>query len=72
MQIGGPEPLPQPARVDVDLHDLGVRVEIAALGRVMAEPGPGADHQVALGEEFAGEIAGKGAGDVERERVAVE
>ena len=38
----------------------------------MPEPGPGGDHQIALGKEFAGEIARKGAGDVERERVAVE
>ena len=71
MQIGGLDTLPQPARVGVDLDDLGVGIEIAALGRVMAEPGAGANHQVALGKKFAAEIGGKRAGDVERERVAV-
>ena len=31
-----------------------------------------ADHQVGLGETLAREIAGEGAGDVERPRIAVE
>ena len=47
-------------RVRVDLHDLGIGLEIAALGRKMPEPS--ADH----------EIARKGAGDVEGQGVAVE
>src|SRR5438128_4790431 len=47
MKVGGSQPLPQPARLCVDPHHLGVGEEIAPLGRVMAEPSPGGNHQIA-------------------------
>ena len=52
--------------------DARAGIEIAALGRVVAEPDADADHQVGLGETLAREVAGEGAGDVERIGVAVE
>ena len=54
VQIGGAQSLPQSVRVGVDLYDLGIGVEVAALGREMPEPRAGADHQIALGKVFAG------------------
>ena len=72
MKVGGPQTLPQPARLGVDPHHFGVGEEIATLGSVMAEPGAGGDHQIAFGKQLAAEIGGEGAGDIERERVAFE
>ena len=72
VQVGGAQALPQAARVDVDLHGAGAGIEIAAFGRVVAEPCADADHQVGLGEALAREVAGEGAGDVERIGIAVE
>src|SRR5579885_3344371 len=72
MQVGGLHPLPKPARIEVDLHDLGVWIQISALGRVMAKCRSRGDHQIALGEIFATEIWRKLAGDIERKRVAFE
>ena len=72
VEIGGAQPLPQAARVDVDLDDAGAGIEIAALGRVVAERRADADHEVGFGELLAREVAGEGAGDVERIGIAVE
>ena len=72
MQVGGAQALPQAARVDVDLHGARAGIEVAALGRVVAEARADADHQVGLGEALAREVAGEGAGDVERIGIAVE
>ena len=72
VQVGGAQALPQAARVGVDLHRARAGIEIAALGRVVAEPRADADHQVGLGEALAREVAGEGAGDVERPGIAVE
>ena len=72
MQVGGAQALPQAARVGVDLDRARAGIEVAALGRVVAERRADADHQVGFGEALAGEVAGKGAGDVERVGIAVE
>ncbi len=72
VQVGGAQALPQAARVGVDLDGAGAGIEVAAFGRVVAERRTGADHQVGLGEALAREVAGEGAGDVERIGIAVE
>jgi len=43
-----------------------------SLGGVMAEAGARADHQFGFGEALAGEVAGEGAGDIERVGIALE
>src|SRR5207302_4815676 len=63
MKVGGPEPLPEPARLGIDSHHLGTGEKITTLGRVVAEPGSGGDHQVAFGKQLAAEIGGEGAGN---------
>ena len=72
VQVGGAQALPQAARVGVDLDGARAGIEVAALGGVVAERRAGADHQVGLGEALAREVAGEGAGDVERVGIAVE
>jgi hypothetical protein len=53
MHIGGPQALPEPARLGVDLDNLGIRKQVSALGRVMAEAGSrGDDTRLAALREY--------------------
>ena len=47
VQVGDAQALVQPARVEVDLHRLRVRIEVAGLGRVVPQTRADADQQVA-------------------------
>ena len=53
MPIGGPQALPQPARLGVNPDNLGFRKQVSALGRVMTEARSNGNHQIALSEGFA-------------------
>ena len=72
VQIGNLATLPQPPRLGIDLNDPSIRIEVAALRRVIAQRRTHADHEIGVREQFPCKVVAEGAGDADVEGMAVE
>ena len=72
MQVAGFRAVGEPARIGVDLHDLGLREHVTAVDGVVVQARPEGDDEIGLRAQLAGDVAGVAAGDADRERIVVE
>src|SRR5436190_11972432 len=72
MHIGYTQALIQSARIDVDLHRLRVRIQIARFGSVVPQTRTNTHQQIARRKLLSRQRAGVGAGDTDAETVMIE